>query len=431
MKLFVENWKKFLEELVDPSSIDLSSFAVKDHLCPKIWVGDRLRPEIKTKLMEIANDFFESLDIPDVELKDITFTGSLANFTWSNFSDIDLHLIVDFKEIDKNTDLVKNWLDQVRANWNKDHEIDIGGHEVEIYVQDEAEPHISTGVYSILNDTWLEKPDKEKPTVKWEAVQKKAAALMDEVDEIEKMYNEGDVDGSLAYAERLKEKIRKFRKSGLEKGGEFSTENIAFKTLRRNGYLEKLSNIKDNAYDQSMSLQESRHWKRHMNEAAVSPEQVPEGWKIYVKDRENNRVTVILKNERNATVGRIILADDKNIPCLSALSVEVAQAPSGYGPLLYDLAMELSGHKGIYSDRVVVSEAAQRIWEYYEHQRGDVESFHPLELVGVNESDCIEDIIHMFGEEWEDDPMNKVFKKKTGNLSTLDALRDANKIEVI
>lgn len=431
MKLLVENWRSFLEELVDPSSIDLSSFAVKNTLCPQIWNNGRLRPEIRTKLLEIANDFFESLEVPDVELKDITFTGSLANFTWSNFSDVDLHLIIDFTEVDKNTELVKNWLDQVRANWNREHEIEIGGHEVEIYIQDESEPHISTGVFSVLHDQWITKPDREKPTVRWESVQEKAASLMDEIDEVEKSFQEGDYEDALSYAERLKEKIRKFRKSGLEKGGEFSVENIAFKTLRRNGYLEKLSKLKDDAYDQNMSLQESRHWKKHMNEAAVAPEEVPEGWKIYIQDRGSNKVNIFLKNERNATVGKIILTDDKRLPCLSALSVDVAQAPKGYGPLLYDVAMELAGEKGIYSDRVAVSDSAQRVWEYYEHRRDDVESFHPLEVVDVGENECIEDLIHVFGEEWEDDPLNKVFRKKTGNLTTLDALKAANKIETI
>ena len=434
MKMLFENWNSFLEELVDPSSIDLSSFAVKDQLNPQVWVGDRLRPEVKERLIAIANDFFESLELPDVELKDITFTGSLANFTWSQFSDIDLHLIVDFNEIDSNEELVKNWLDQARAVWNKNHDIDIGGHEVEIYVQNQSEPHISTGVYSISGDEWLTKPNKEKPTVRWEEVQEKAASLMNEIDEAQDMFSSGNADGALDYAERLKEKIRKFRKSGLERGGEFSVENIAFKTLRRNGYLEKLSKLKDDAYDQNMSLQESREWRRFTNESAVTPEQVPQGWKILIQDLSDGKygkVNIFLQDENKELVGKIYLIDDTRIPCLSALQVQVSSAPKGYGPLLYDLAMELSGHKGIYSDRTAVSDSAQRVWEYYETHRSDVESLHPLEVVDATETECIEDIIHLFGEEWEDDPLSKVFKKKSGKLATLEALKAANKVEFI
>jgi len=429
-KLIVENWRSFLEELVDPDSIDLSSFAVKETLNPRIWRADRLLPEIKEKLIKIANDFFESLELPDVELKDITFTGSLANFTWSQFSDIDLHLIVDFGEIDKNMDLVKNWLDQARSVWNSNHDIEIGGHEVEIYVQNESESHVSTGVYSVFGDHWLTKPDKDKPTVNWKEVQEKTASLMNEIDEVSVKFTAGDHQSALDYADRLKEKIRKFRKGGLEKGGEFSVENIAFKSLRRNGYLEKLSNLKDSAYDKTMSIQESREWRKFTNESAVTPQQIPHGWMFTVDDR-NFRVIILLKDESEKTVGKITIKDDNRLPCLDALSVEVSEALEGYGPILYDLAMELSGDKGIYSDRIALTDAAQRVWNFYDAHRSDVESWHPLEKIDYSESECIDDITHLFGEEWQDEPENKVFRKKTGKTATLEALKRANKIKFI
>ena len=53
---------------------------------------------------------------------------------------------------------------------------------------------------------------------------------------------------------KLKEKIRKFRKCGLEHGGQYSTENLAFKLLRRSDYLGKLSSLKINSYDKMMSM---------------------------------------------------------------------------------------------------------------------------------------------------------------------------------
>lgn len=428
-----ENWRSFLEELVDPDSIDLSSFAVKDKLNPQIWNNDRLRPEVKDRLITIAQEFFDGLDLPDVQLKDITFTGSLANFTWSQFSDVDLHLIIDFEEVDANPEVVKKWLDQARAMWNKNHDIDIGGHEVEIYVQNDTEPHVSTGVYSIFNDNWLTKPEREKPLVKWTEVQEKAASLMDEIDEIEKMLTNGETDDALSYAERLKEKIRKFRQGGLERGGEFSIENITFKTLRRNKYLEKLSNIKTDAFDQSMSLQESRRWREVTNESAITPAQVPQGWHFLIDERGSGKVTIHLRDNNDVAVGKIILMEDGRLPCLKALSVTTAYAPNGFGPMLYDLAMELSGEKGIYSDRTGASEAAQRVWEFYEHHRSDVESYHPLEVIDEREAEteCVEDITLLFGEEWEDDPLSKIFKKRSKKLETLEALKAAKKVSFI
>ena len=60
------------------------------------------------------------------------------------------------------------------------------------------------------------------------------------------------------YAAKIKQKIQKMRKTGLETIGAYSVENLAFKVLRRNDYLEKLSNAKRKAYDKMLSLKEQR-----------------------------------------------------------------------------------------------------------------------------------------------------------------------------
>jgi len=256
MNIF-ENWSRFVED-IDPSTIDLSSFRLKLTLNKEVWnKRSKLRPEIREKLIQIAEDFFEELDLPDhVDLKDITFTGSLANFNWSQFSDVDLHLIVDFGDIDENFDLVKKFLDYKRMMWNKIHDIYISDHEVEIYVQDLNEPHISSGVYSVYDNDWVVKPSRKKPEIKWEEVKVKTAYIMDEIEEVSKLYSNGEFQEARDFAEKLKKKIGCMRKCGLEQGGEFSTENISFKALRRNGSIEQLNNYKDNSYDKIMSVRD-------------------------------------------------------------------------------------------------------------------------------------------------------------------------------
>ena len=79
----------------------LSSFYVQDSLNPKIWddVDGQytMKPEIREKLLEIAEEFVSFLGI-DIFVQDVTMTGSLANYNWSEFSDVDLHIMYDFKE---------------------------------------------------------------------------------------------------------------------------------------------------------------------------------------------------------------------------------------------------------------------------------------------------------------------------------------------
>ena len=252
MKNIISNWKHYINESFLMNPID---FQTKDTLNPKIWTDEeQLNPEISDKLVQIAKDFFESMRLTWVEIIDITFTGSLANYNWTDFSDIDLHIIVDYRQVDENITLVRDYFNAKRIEWNMKHKIMIKGYEVEIYVQELAEPHASTGVYSVLFNKWKVKPVKQKIAIDEGAIFKKASYLSDMIDDVERIFFEGDFKKSYDVAMKIGEKIRKFRKCGLEHGGEFSTENLAFKALRRNGYLRKLSDLKTNTYDRMMSL---------------------------------------------------------------------------------------------------------------------------------------------------------------------------------
>jgi hypothetical protein len=259
-----EEWKKYLEELTDPENVDISSFETKETLHPELWVpvcndhlcavDQRLDEEIGDTLYEIAKEFFKSLGLDWVDLLDVTMTGSLANFTWSKYSDIDLHLIIEYNQVDENQELVADYLRKSSSLWNRSHKILIKGFEVEVYIQDSKESHYSGGVYSVKNDQWIEVPSRDDTQVDFNNVKKKAANLMDDIDEVLELFMNKDYEQVLDEAEKIRLKIRKFRQSGLEEGGIFSVENLAFKVLRRNGYLQKLSSARIMSYDKTMSI---------------------------------------------------------------------------------------------------------------------------------------------------------------------------------
>ena len=133
----------------------------------------------------------------------------------------------------------------------------IRGFEVEIYVQDSRESHISTGVYSVLNDEWITKPSKEIIEFEFDDIKKKASKLMSLIDTVKEVFYSEEYTESHERALKIKEKIKKFRQCGLEQGGQYSSENLAFKVLRRNGYLGQLSDIASNSYDRMMSMAEN------------------------------------------------------------------------------------------------------------------------------------------------------------------------------
>ena len=226
-------------------------------LNPDFWVAWKFDQTVRTKLLQIANDFYTDLKVK-APIIDIHLTGSMANYTWSKHSDLDVHVHVDFSKIDKNVELVKKAMDGQRFMWNLRHPVVIKGHDVELYMQDSKEPHFSSGIYSILKDEWIIKPVWDPPTVDTYYVAKKVDAYKYEIEEIEKKLKEPPNDSDegrelLARVLVLKNKIMKARKIGLEKNGEFSVENLVFKELRQTGYIERLIDAGADSYSEIYS----------------------------------------------------------------------------------------------------------------------------------------------------------------------------------
>jgi len=234
----------------------VSSFVLKQTLETNVWEKNKkLRESIRDRLIEIAEDFYGALEL-GVPLVDIIITGSMANYNWSRYSDIDLHLVLDFGDVNEDTELVKAFFDAARVNWNRTHEIFIEGYEVEIYLQDIAEPHYSSGVYSLYKDEWVLKPEREEFAVDEDQILKKATGFIKEIDLIEKLIEEDKYEEAFGDSERLKEKIMRYRRAGLERGGDYSVENLAFKYLRRSDDMGRLIDLKRQAYDGIMSIEE-------------------------------------------------------------------------------------------------------------------------------------------------------------------------------
>jgi hypothetical protein len=247
-----------VSDLLEKESIDLSSFQIRSELNPKIFDDTQhMYEDVRRRLLMIADDFFETLNVGWVDIDDIILTGSLSNYNWSKFSDVDLHILVNFEEVDENTELVKEYFNSKKNLWNEKHDITIKGYDVELYMQDTDEEHVSSGVYSILWDGWVIKPDLKEKEIDSKKVEQKVNNIIDVIEEIYYMYKSGEYDKTIRMVKNLKEKIKKLRQSGLDREGEYSFENIAFKVLRRTMYLDKLSEIETKAYDKSLTLDES------------------------------------------------------------------------------------------------------------------------------------------------------------------------------
>lgn len=243
--------ESLLTELND--ELDFSAFKMNDTLQPDIWDSeDRIKPEIRKTLLKIAEDYWDSLDL-DFDYLDITMTGSLSNFNWSKYSDVDLHIIFDINELGDKKEMVKDLLDVKTRKWNSDHNITIKGFEVELYLQPEDQPHHSTGVYSLMDDEWVIEPKKQGVKLDKETIRKKYKDIVKTIEDIEK---DKDNNSVVDRVEKFRDKISKMRQAGLDEGGEFSVENIVFKLLRRNDIMDKLGDLSSNAYDDEHTIDE-------------------------------------------------------------------------------------------------------------------------------------------------------------------------------
>lgn len=245
------------KEVTIPKDV-LDSFKIKDSLNHDIWLKDELNPKIRAKLIQVGTDFFKDLNLPGiVKVKDIIFTGSLANFNWSKYSDIDLHLVIDFNQFDANPKIVEEYFYAQKSIWNQEHDIKIFNYPVELYVQDIHAKLVATAVYSVLNNKWLKKPHKEKFELDKKAIKDKAEAYIYQLRDIRQDYNDHQYQAVVDKVTRLKDRIKKMRNAGLERGGEYSLENLVFKTLRRTPFLDILDSFKAKSYDKIMSVSET------------------------------------------------------------------------------------------------------------------------------------------------------------------------------
>lgn len=235
----------------------IKSFFSKNSLNSEVWeTEDKLNPEVRDKLLEIAAEFIDFISVPIV-VEDVIFTGSLANYNWSEYSDIDLHIVCDFSQF--NEDLLELYQELFKVKktiFNSDYNIKIFGYDVELYVQNASEAHFSTGVYSVLNDEWIEKPMKEDKKIDTSTLKSKIEQWMGKIDTVINSAKGENIDEAKEYVKNLKDKIKKFRSSGLKSGGEYSYENLTFKYLRRNGYLDKLFEFEKSLTDKELSLDE-------------------------------------------------------------------------------------------------------------------------------------------------------------------------------
>jgi hypothetical protein len=224
-------------EFTDP--IDIHS-----ELNPDIWDGEHLRPDVRVALLKIAKEYYRFLDI-NVTLMDVIITGSQANYNYTKYSDLDLHLVVPYEKVQ--CDMAIDELFKTKRDlWRSTHDISVHGVPVELYAEDVEEP-VTGATYSVVRGKWLRQPVPINASYDKKEV-------MRLVELWERIIDKAIATNSLEVCKSVKDLLKTFRQAGLDKTGEMNPANLAFKSLRNDGYVGKLIDAIRKLKDQALSI---------------------------------------------------------------------------------------------------------------------------------------------------------------------------------
>lgn len=219
-------------------------FQTHDDLNSKLWDNDTLRPDVKSALIKIAKDFKTFIDVP-FKVVDIVITGGQVSYYYTEHSDLDLHLVVDFDSVACDREAAELF-DAKRLLYAKRYDITVKGIPVELYVEDDRYPAVSAS-YSVLEDRWIKHPAKQEEVIDREKIEKMSSMWQNL---IEKILASNDIET----AKKCLSLLRKYRKMGLKTSGEYGVENLVYKTLRNKKTLEHLVLYIDKWHDDNLSL---------------------------------------------------------------------------------------------------------------------------------------------------------------------------------
>lgn len=252
---------------------ELESFklsdAVKFHkeLNPRLWNEGKLDPEVRDQLLLIAEDFVEYLGLDNLKVEDVTISGSNAAYSYTPHSDLDLHILVDFNKLPDNP-VYQELFTAKKTLYNDLHDISVRDVPVELYVQDTNQVHTSLGEYSVVHDKWIRIPKKRRANFDEVATKAKYEKLGDLIELALKSRDPKRVKDTI-------DLVKRYRKAGLERAGEFGPENLAFKAIRKQGLIQDLYDLKAQLHAEKLSIDEYANEDYDPNGPPPGPEFKP------------------------------------------------------------------------------------------------------------------------------------------------------------
>lgn len=219
---------------------------MQKELNPKIWEDKKLKEEVREAIIDIVAEFIDNLLIP-IEILDVRVVGSNASYNYTEYSDLDVHIISNLELVGSPTEIVQALYNSERSNFNRTHDIKIKGIDVELYVEDINSAVTSNGIYSVIDDIWI----KEPQTLNDVSVKIDKKELHELVDSVQNVLDEGD-SGDIKDCINM---LYLMRKDSIANDGEYGLGNLLFKEIRNKGLLNALKDKYNEMISDELTLE--------------------------------------------------------------------------------------------------------------------------------------------------------------------------------
>ncbi len=279
-----------VEENMNYSGVDRTASVIdvdREHLDLKIWDKEndeyKIKKQVRNFILTKLYDTFVKLNLKSFVrwIKDVYIIGSMVSYRWVNESDIDVHIIIDqakLKKEEKYLDTLKDFTKKLRLI-NRDINIPGTNHILEFTIGENYEKN-TDGIYSLIDNNWIKKPQKEEIKKEFKDIFEKAytealkiiisvSTILESVKLQLKDYkyyhellNEDDIDKEkinkslikiqkevkedLARVLTIYKIVKEGRKSAYldKKDPAYSEENMVYKILEHYAYITLFKNIK-------------------------------------------------------------------------------------------------------------------------------------------------------------------------------------------
>lgn len=232
-------------------------FQIHDELNPKLWQDNQLLPEVRQKIVDIVANFEEYVEIP-IHIVDIVIVGSNAAYNYTQYSDLDVHVIVNPEMVTEIPEDIQTMIyNMKKSSFNKEFDIKIKGIPVELYVEDMHSSVVSNGIYSICDDRQVKEP-KQNNSITKHNIEKDLEEWIEKINQAISTSDYDSISGTI-------DLLYLMRKNSIAIEGEYGKGNEIFKTLRDRGYLANIKEALNKSISKNLSLESYTYFGNFIN----------------------------------------------------------------------------------------------------------------------------------------------------------------------